>query len=229
MAVGLPGAVVDAYNRLPTTLDDAITGANRGFVYWTGPFSGRFTHGQNNSWVFDAYLHLKKWKVRNEEIGILIHAKEGIQRSNQSLILLKSTVHVCYYRVNQNTATPIQSIHFDYNNEEACHPIFHVQLCTDTISPEDAIGLEFPYQWDGTPLVCFGRSRIPTPDMTLTSVLVCLAADHLTDRHADFTKFVDQVRPLQEKMPMPSFDRTKVSIKDNPERLQSSHWFAHMF
>ena len=229
MAVGLAGDVLDAYNRLPTTLEDVITGADRGFVYWTAPFSGRFTHGQNNSWVFDAYLHLKKWKARKDEVGILVHAKEAIRRSNQSLLLLKSTVRVCYYRAVENTATPIQSIHFDYNNEEICHPIFHGQLCTDTISPEDAISLEYPSPWGNTPLVCYGSSRIPTPDMTLASVLVCLAADHLADRQEDFINFIDQVRCIQEKMPLPNFDRTKASIKDKPEHLRSSHWFAHMF
>jgi len=60
--------------------------------------------------------------------------------------------------------------------------------------------------------------------MTLTSVLYCLAADHL--RTDTFQEFAERVEPIQGRLPILSFDARKASVAKVPAHFKSSHWFA---
>jgi hypothetical protein len=228
MAAGLlPNAVISAYESLVNALQQASENAN-GYVSWTKPLASRFRLAERDNDVveFDAYLHLDEWKARRSTMSILVHARERIRRSTQALI--QSSIHLSYYGVEGRVARHFHSLHYDYGAAQLHHPIFHCQLCHDAVelSPDVAAELAFDYQRAASTASCFREARIPTSDMTLPSVLLCLAADHLKDSF--FEDFFEKVRAVEDKMPLPAFDRTKNSIVANPEHLRSTHWFAHM-
>ena len=77
------------------------------------------------------------------------------------------------------------------------------------------------------PNECWVTTRIPTPDMTLPSVLYCLVADHLGA--GIFTQFADKVHSLlQNRIPAPNFDTLMSSLQESSSHFKSSHWFAHL-
>jgi hypothetical protein len=119
-------------------------------------------------------------------------------------------------------------MHFDYGDELACHPVFHVQSCPEMVelSQDDAEALEFDFPNDTWRAICFKYARIPTSDMTFSSVLLCLAADHM--RPEFFSEFMGAVREVHGRMPLPAFTRLKSSIAREPNHLRSFHWYAHM-
>ena len=78
-----------------------------------------------------------------------------------------------------------------------------------------------------TRLGVFRMQRIQTSDMTLASVLLCLAADHLEP--AAFVDFKARVIEIQKSMPVPRYHAgMRKSLGNDLSRLGSSHWFAHM-
>jgi hypothetical protein len=224
----LPGETIAAYDGLVRALQQASEDANVGFVEWIELPSGcfRVDAADNDVVSLDIVIHLAHWRAGNGTVSILVNGREHIRRSTREII--KSTVHVSYFGIKNNTASHLHSIHFDYDGEQDNHPVFHAQLCNDTvdIGPESAEKLGFEYKLAHSKAVCFKRSRIPTSDMTLPSVLLCLAADHLEAQF--FNDFVELVKTFQDKMPLPTFDSTKASIAGKPNHLRSSHWFAHM-
>jgi hypothetical protein len=221
------GSIIAAYDSLVHALEEASTRSNVGFVEWTEPISSRFRVSQEDSDVaeFDAVLHLYDWKARDVKLSILVHARERIRRSTGGL--LQSSIHVGYYRLRNSAAEQLQNIHYDYKGEEAYHPVFHAQLCEDPVplTAAQEAELSFTLPRVGGPFVCFREAKIPTSDMTLGSLLLCLAADHI--KGAFFNEFIASVRSLQTNMPAPVFESTKRSLNGS-DHLRSSHWFAHM-
>jgi hypothetical protein len=225
---GLKGQTVAAYDQLVITLREACENWGGGFVDWAILPSGSFTAGAgtNSSVVLDLQLHLREWKAGKEKISILVHARETIGRPGESLN--KSTVHLSYFRIQGGTAKHLHSIHFDYDGEQPRHPVFHAQVCMgEVLIPHSkAKDIAFEYPRAHTDPVCFQRARVPTADMTLASVLLCIAADHFEDKF--FLEFCSRVKSIQKKMPLPAFEKTRASLAGNPNELRSSHWFAHM-
>lgn len=227
----LPYPVINAYERLITALENASAQANVGNMFWSEPLISRFSRDPRNDdlVLFEAFFHLAEWPARGQQISIVIRAREAISRATTKLVY--SSVHLAYYDVDPESFTSrhLHSVHFDYDGEKDYHPVFHVQLCKDEVPlpPGYAEKLGFTYQNEVSTVTCFGRARIPTTDMTLASVLLCLAADHF-DKRPLFIEFLEAVRTLQEGMPLPDFESTKQSIARSPGDLRSSHWFAHM-
>ncbi|HUN98533.1 MAG TPA: hypothetical protein VMU69_20165 [Bradyrhizobium sp.] len=226
----LPNAVLSAYDGLVNALRQASEDANVGFVKFAEYPSARFRVDPNdqNTALLDLHLHLMEWKARGDTLSILLHAREAINRKTQ--VLMRSSVHLSYYRVKGKEAKLLHNVHFDYDGEQDYHPVFHVQLCKDDVvlPKEITRKLEFQYKRGNNEYTCYRDARIPTSDMTFASVLLCLAADHLV-QGPFFKNIFDSVCAHQEEMPRPKFAKTKASIAKTPNHLGSSHWFAHMF
>jgi hypothetical protein len=221
-------AITNAYDALVLALQDASDKANVGTVEWIAPPSSCFRVDSKDEdlALLDATIHLAEWKAGSGTISILLRVREAIRRSTEDLV--KSTVLVHYYGIKNKTATHLHSIHFDYDGEQDHHPVFHAQLCNDvaSLAANDAEKLGFQYVRKESRPPCFKRARIPTSDMSLPSVLLCLAADHM--KREFFMEFLESVKSVEEKMPLPAFERTKASLAGKPHHLRSSHWFAHM-
>jgi hypothetical protein len=135
-----------------------------------------------------------------------------------------------YFVVSDSNARLAQSLHFDFvEGGQTDHPMFHVQLTAEQI-PTDELrmtGFDLEVELPGQANECWVTTRIPTPDMTLASVLYCMVADHLGTHF--FKDFAERVNSLQERLPRPSFDALlKKSFQKSPTHLKGSHWFAHM-
>jgi hypothetical protein len=226
----LPYDVKQAYEKLLNELDDLAAKSNFGPSKVTGIF--KKSENVANQYSFDCYLHLQRWKERNSPskkraINIFMHVQETILLQKGNYTLTHSTVRVSYFKVNKTRAILLHSIHFDHGKPEESHPIFHAQLSRDIVTLPDVganeLGFDFT-QKSGNEV--FKNARIPTSDMTLPSVVLCLAADHINAGH--FCEFFKSVLKLQQKMPQPIFQKTKTSIATQPDHLRSSHWFAHM-
>ncbi|MGO8733162.1 MAG: hypothetical protein ACLQVM_10245 [Terriglobia bacterium] len=227
MAAGvLEYAIMAAYETLVASFVDAVDKADCGFVK-AKPILGCFKREWNGTVTFDSCLHLQNWG-KKPQLSILVRAQETIRPGGALPILESSTVHVSYFKIEQDTAALLHSIHFDFDGEKDLHPVFHAQLCPETIqlSANDAEALEFSFSQDFAKAICFKDARIPTPDMTFPSVLLCLAADHMPTLF--FREFMESVRGIHKRMPLPPFENLKKSIAKEPGHLRSFHWFAHM-
>jgi hypothetical protein len=223
----LPYSVTQPYEALLTQLNDAADKSDcadtRGIA--------NFKTGNDGRAYLDGYFHFANWPARSssakERVHILVHVQETICKQHLNYCLERSTVRVNYFRVENGEAFLMHGIHFDHGLEEICHPVFHAQVANDAVALPDEIAgeLEFAFVLHPRPSEVFKNARIPTSDMTLPSVLLCLAADHLKAEF--FPAFLSTVRELQAKMPPPIFTKTKQSIHDEPDHLRSSHWFAH--
>jgi hypothetical protein len=122
----------------------------------------------------------------------------------------------------------VQSLHYDFvDGGQANHPFFHVQL-TDESMPEGdlrSVGFELQLDVSEEPSQCWVDTRIPTPDMTLASVLYCLVADHLAEI---FSQFAESVDAVQDRLPTLRFEALTKSLQKSSLHFKSSHWFAHM-
>jgi len=222
------GSCCAKYDALVHALQEIAEQADSGTVFWTKPLSGRFRYDAGKA-VLDAHLHLSGWKWRSDSskhrLHILLRVRETIQCSDKALFA--SNVHVDHYLVKEGTAKLLQSMHFDFAGEEDCHPVFHAQVCADPISldSQTATELEFDFAVDSSAVSCFRDARIPTSDMTVASVLLCLAADHLGKPF--FCQFRDKAIDLQPHLPQPAFALLKQSLTAEPQHLSSSHWFTH--
>lgn len=222
-------AELASYDDLVGALEDVTDNANCGDIKWTKPLSRRFDQagGQAN---FSAYLHLRNWKwyggSRKNGLHILLQIREKICCADKAL--LESVVQIDHYSVEGRTATLLESIHYDFGGAQDRHPLFHAQLCRTHIALDPLVAreIEFRYDIDAGRWNCFGRARIPTSDMTLASVLLCLAADHFEKYF--FNQFRKRALELQEKLPHPAIESLAKSIEDKRDHLGSSHWFAHM-
>ena len=221
--------IAQKYEELVSTFEHFCNESNCGYVKYP-PISTRFQWVDKVTEDFDCCLHLQDWKARGssakERVDIVVHVQETIRRSDA--VLLRSTVRVNYYKVDDKKAKLLQSVRFDYGKGEAMHPLFHAQTTSERIQLEqnDAAEIEFQYQFGQSEVACFKNARIPTSDMTFPSVLLCLAADHFAEHF--FREFMERVLVIQDRMPQPSFEKLKASLAAESKHLRSSYWFAHM-
>jgi hypothetical protein len=219
--------LLSPYETLVAELENVADHSGCGSIKQAGPMRERFKKEANGSISFDCVLLLRNWHARKERIHIVVHVQESITGKKSDYILTRSTVRVSYYSIRGTKATPLHTVHFDYGPEQACHPIFHAQISPDCVQipAEDLIDLGHELEAQGAANI-FKNARIPTSDMTLSSVLLCLVADHID--HAFFSDFRGRVRELQDRLPRPSFEKTRASLLAQSNHFRSVHWFAHM-
>ena len=144
---------------------------------------------------------------------------------------MKSTVYLNYFVVSGAAVQLVQSMHYDFvHGGQTCHPLFHLQLDSDTIPTDDLRELGVDIEKLRLPEAaneCWVTTRIPTADMTFPSVLYCLAGDHLPE--GIFSQFAQKSRSIQERLPILEFEELRKSLTLGPLHFKSSHWFAHMF
>jgi len=227
-AKGLPYALPSSYESLISKVDEVVTKANSGTVKMPETALRDCFKRDNltDPLTFVYEFQLRNWHARKERVHIVIQVQETITGVAPYFVLAKSTVRVSYFSVDGKKAFPLHTIHFDYGPAQKCHPIFHAQLTADhlSLSAEDLIELGHELVVHN-PIKIFKNARIPTADMSLPSVLICLVADHIDNKF--FPGFLDEVRDLQDKLPRPLFDHTKFSLQRQPHHLGSSHWYAH--
>jgi len=228
----LPYEVTEKYEALVTALEEASYGANCGFVEKVNPLQTCFRTQAGGRVFFNCILHLKEWKWKGVSgkqhgVNILIQAQEVIRQRDQAL--LSSTVSVNYFDVSAENTQLLQAFHFDYNPCQRDHALFHMQVTNTCITlsgnEAEALKVEFTIPQNTNPK-CLRSARVPTCDMTLASVLLCLAADHIGGSF--FTEFLERVRELQVKMPQPLIGKLRRSLAAAPAHLHSSHWFMHL-
>lgn len=220
-------SVTGKYEALIQELKDVGTKANCGDVTEAKPIHSCFRSDTAGNELFECALHLKEWRWKGvsgkERINILVQAREKIRRSDYRL--LNSTVCVNYFRVHDGKL--LQAFHFDYNPCQPDHPLFHMQVTDRCIelSAADLAALEvtLPAPGENGVLRC---ARVPTCDMTLASVLLCLAADHVGG--TIFAEFFARICDLQKDMPQPDIVKLRESLGASPGNVRSSHWFRHL-
>ncbi|HEU0069287.1 MAG TPA: hypothetical protein VFQ26_08525 [Nitrospiraceae bacterium] len=220
-------SVWSAYESLVDALEEASAQANCGVVKKSRPLYSCFSLATPTEAKFECYLHLKEWNYRagssKRPIHILLHAQEQIRRSDD--VLLRSSVRVSYFRVQDNLAHLLQNIHFDYAPNRPAHPLFHAQVNNEALHPPSSQSENLEFQFDIQPSVqpWFNHARIPTSDMSFPSVLLCLAADHFEAQF--FHEFYKKVCAEQAKMPHPPFELLRHRLSCMPLHFRSSQWF----
>jgi hypothetical protein len=155
--------------------------------------------------------------------------EKGTGNNKDLWTLRKSTVRLNYIVISNANGKLAQSLHFDFDQAgQPDHPFFHVQLTDEQISADEYPNGDLDFEWQSPTEIneCCVTTRIPTSDMTLTSVLYCLAADHLSGDI--FKQFALKVDPIQDRLPPLRFEALKNSVKKTSFHFKSSHWFAHM-
>lgn len=71
----------------------------------------------------------------------------------------------------------------------------------------------------------FKGARIPTSDVSLPSVFVSLAADHIGGEK--FHEYLQGVCALQPALPLPRIDKFAESLGVQLNNIRGSHWFMH--
>ncbi|HMG11728.1 MAG TPA: hypothetical protein VK571_01000, partial [Gemmatimonadaceae bacterium] len=158
-----------------------------------------------------------------ERINILVQAREKIRREDQ--LLLTSVVAVNYFEVPSGQL--LQAFHFDYDPDQADHPLFHMQVTNRCIELPpgyvEQLEINIPPEPAARVLRC---ARIPTCDMTFASVLLCLTADHVGG--TIFAEFLERICELQQEMPQPDIGKLSDSLGAALTNVRSSHWFRHL-
>jgi hypothetical protein len=230
MTGGVYSRLWGAYERLLEATARTASDADAGSVRRPSSLVSRFRTEQGKI-IFECCVVLENWKWRAsktvEHVTIVIHAKESLINGGQTLE--KSVVKVSYFEPQNDAARWLHTVHFDFEPQLRCHPTFHAQLTREIVVPsaEDRRELNCRVNFEAHPGRCFERARIPTSDMTLASVLLCVVADHI--REELFAPFKARVLEIQREMPMPNYDPSmKASLRNDVDRLGSSHWFAHV-
>lgn len=222
----LPYSVTGKYEALIEKLREAGTSADCGDVASARPILNCFRVDDTGEFAhFDCTLRLKEWKWKGvsgkERINIIVRAQEKIRRADHAL--LNSNVSVNYF---DQQGKLLQAFHFDHDPAQADHPLFHLQVTNRCIplTDEEALELEFtmPAEAGDKVLRC---ARVPTCDMTLASVLVCLTADHVGGKI--FAEFLESICALQGEMPLPNIGKLSASLGGPIINVRSSHWFRH--
>jgi hypothetical protein len=210
----LPYDVTGPYETLLKSLEDAAIKANCGFTKVTDPLLECFTRQDDGTTIFNCFVHLQDWKARKQRLHILLHVQETIGQK-PDYRLERSTVRVNYFKVSEGNAQLLQSIHFDFGPSQHRHPVFHAQLTNECVSLSEEVAAQLEFGFRQLPCAtCFKEARIPTSDMTLPSVLLCLAADHF---ESEFEPFFDTVLELQKTLPQPVFEKTRASLQTTPD------------
>lgn len=164
---------------------------------------------------------------RGKRLDVVVKALEEI--TVEPLLLHKATVYLNYFVISKSDACLVQSLHYDFGEQgKDNHPLFHVQVTNELISESDLRATDFGLRVSSAQSNMHGvTTRIPTPDMTLASVLYCLVADH---SKADiFIPFAERIHSIQDRLPPPCFDMLQKSLQKSKNHFKSSHWFAHMW
>ena len=225
-----PNNVRSAYENFLGYFRVAVEDAHAEVLPSDRPVDSCFTDSGSTTVDFKRCLYLRNLPCRklsgSKRLDVLIMALEKIARN--SWTLKSSTVHLNYIVVSNATALLAQSLHFDYvEGGQQDHPFFHVQLTDEPIPENDlrSTGFDLELNLPEQSTECWVTTKIPTPDMTLASVLYCLVADHLGA--GIFSQFAQRVHSIQERLPPPSVDALKKSLQMSSDHLKSSHWFAH--
>jgi hypothetical protein len=246
MTIKTPYKLWGAYEAFIEAFRTAAEEANRPVEFDSTPLPSCFRPLESGKAMFERCIYLKGWPSRtlgtnnwssrtlssHKRLDIIVHALEEFTRPDW--LLTKSTVYLNYLVVSNNRARLAQSLHFDFDANARVqhpHPLFHVQLHLELVRfPENelrSMGLDAEVVVPQEPNECWVTTRIPTPDMTLPSVLYCLVADHLGA--GIFNQFAEGVHSmLQDRLPPPNFDSVKESLQRSPDHFKSSHWFAHL-
>jgi hypothetical protein len=225
----LPYKVTGKYELLIDALNEAGTSADCGEVTSAKPILSCFHSGAVGEVLFDCTLYLKSWRWKGvstkERINILVHAREKIRRADH--VLLSSTVCVNYFTASDAQPELLQAFHYDYDPGQMDHPLFHMQVTNRCIAlpaaDSEQLEIQIPVAVAPAVLRC---ARGPTCDMTLASVLLCLAADHVGGRL--FAEFLAKICEIQKEMPQPNINKLCQSLGTPIQDVRSSHWFAHM-
>jgi hypothetical protein len=238
MNVTPPYRIWGAYESFIEAFSKAVYEAGKDVKFPDRPVRSCFSYmrpdpisGQTRA-VFEQYLYLKGWPSKNldpkKRLDVVVKALETFTTPEWSLT--KSTVYLNYLIVSNSIAHLVQSLHYDFvAGGQLDHPLFHVQLTLELIPETDLLNegegfydkLRLPRRRE-----CWVTTRIPTPDMTLPSVLYCLVADHLES--GIFKQFAEKVESmLQDQLPPPNCDTLWTSLRKSSVHFKSSHWFAH--
>jgi hypothetical protein len=236
--------VIQAPNKIRTAYEDflgsfqiAVEEANGQVFAPDRPIGSCFTDSGRATVEFKRCLYVRglpsRRLNRSKRLDLIVMGLEELERGtgdNKDLwTLRKSTVRLNYIVVSDASGKLVQSLHFDFDQAgQADHPFFHVQLGDELISPGEYPAGHLDFEWESPPepSECYVTARIPTSDMTLTSVLYCLAADHLNGDI--FKQFALKVDPIQDRLPPLRFEALKNSVAKAAFHFRSSHWFAHM-
>lgn len=233
-----PYGVTGAYEALLQEFRRIAEVANQTVSSPDAPLLSCFRPSEDNTAItFETLLYLKDWPCkklpRGKRLHVIIKVREMLRKlegvSGNSWSLTKSIVYLNYMVVSDSTARLAQSLHFDFvHGEQTDHPIFHVQLTAEQFPSDELQRTSFDLELESPVHAneCSVTTRIPTPDMTLASVLYCLVADHLGTHF--FNDFAQRVHSIQDRLPHPSVDALKKSLQRSSTHLKSSHWFAHM-
>ena len=186
--------------------------------------------------TFECYLHCKNWKwdrastKDGARLSIILKVQETVDLV--SARISSSVVNVSYIAFRgEEFRKPVvlQSMHYDFDPNQD-HALFHAQMCeypvripmeADSIRQDLGIDFDLPEKIEGH---CHPEVRMPTSDMTISSVLLCLAHDHF--KAAVFQKFREKLREIVIDMPRPDITKLKASLDDEPETVRSWHWFV---
>lgn len=218
-------AITQKYEQLVESLRKIGEEANCGNVMQHAPVQTCFSSNEHGDVFFDCLLFLKEWRwkgvSRHEKVNILLRAKETIVRKN--LKVKTSSVNVNYFK--SDSGELLQAFHYDHDPTQVDHPIYHMQVTDRSIElsqdEADAFGLKAEVLQTPPLLRC---ARVPTCDMTLASVLLCLVADHIGGHF--FKAFFDTVCELQSSLPR-TFAKELTQGVSAGENANSPHWFRH--
>jgi hypothetical protein len=225
-----PSDVRTAYEGFLEAFRTTVEGANLSISPQVRPLSSSFVDaGGTDKVAFMYSFYLKGWPCRrlprSKRLDIVVKAMETFNKPSWSLI--KSTVYVNYFVVSGDEVKLVQSLHYDFvEGGQNNHPLFHVHLTDELIPNDDLRSTGCELCVPASDNECWVATRIPTPDMTLASVIYCLVADHLGTVH--FSRFAETVEAIQNQIPAPSYELIKVSLKQSTFHFKSSHWFSHM-
>jgi hypothetical protein len=234
----LPYRVSSAYEELFHQFRRVAEDANQTVSFPETPVPGCFRPAARDTTVtFETCLYLKNWPSnklrRGKQLHVLVKVLEALKRLGPlprgRWSLTRSTVYLNYIIVSGRTARLAQSLHFDFvEGGQDDHPIFHLQLTAEQIPANDlrTAGFDLELELPDQANECGVTTRIPTPDMTLASVLYCIVADHLGTHF--FKDFAEHVRPIEGRLPHPTAEALRKSLQKPSTHFKSSHWFAHM-
>jgi hypothetical protein len=230
----LPAEIIMSYDNLLGAFEDISAEANCGIVLKVQTPCACFRPEDNGRESFECIIHCKNWKWKSSTdarhktkvVNILVDVREKIRRRNP--VLLSSVVHVNYLDVTDTKARLLQAFHYDYDPCQRHHAVFHAQVSDEmiTLSPSqvDALKIDFALP-DHAAQPRHRSARIPTCDMTFSSVLVSLVADHVGGIF--FSKFREIATEHQQKMPLPLIQKLCKSLQAGTKDIRSSHWYCH--
>ncbi len=178
--------------------------------------------------LFSEPLHLISWPFRastgkNIKVIILLDAYEII--SLRDLHVIKSGVHATYYRNDNNFLTPLENLHYDYEDPPGkAHPLFHVQMSSNLIKVnQPSIGTHYRYKkLNDFTKFRFKYLRIPCPHMNLVSVLTSIVADHLGNKILQ--QLIEDTKII-ENIPRVYCDKLFNSISKDKKNFRCHHWY----